>query len=235
MAGKDSNGAFERGWHHASFWDSQWRREKTEWILFPAWKQSICTCIINETSSRDSVRRVSGSWRFARTSNAAFEDSPATALLLVLHAHNNFHIHGFLLVSENKKQTMAGWEIRSRGSDKRERRGGGGGGGNGVCVCVCVCVGDCRHHHRHHRSVYKKNFFPTTFCVGDGNGTLSLSLCFYLCVVLLELKLPKHNNIKPHVQQSFSIFWSASFLHAFHRHSFINPLYPPPVGCILYS
>ncbi|KAK7330073.1 hypothetical protein VNO77_24258 [Canavalia gladiata] len=47
----------------------------------------------------------------------------------------------------------------------RERRRGDG---------VCVCVGDCRHHHRHHRSVYKKNFFPTTFCVGDGNGTLSL-------------------------------------------------------------
>lgn len=44
------------------------------------------------------------------------------------------------------------------------------------CWTVGVAVGDCRHHHRHHRSVYKKNFFATTFFVGDGNPSPSLSL-----------------------------------------------------------
>ena len=122
------------------FLDSQWRRRENR-VNFVSIVETegICTCIINETSTRDSVRRVSGSWRrFARTSNAAFEDSPATALLLlVLHAHNNnFHIHGLLLVSEkNNKSTMAGWERRRRRrrreSDERERRGRNGVG----CLC----------------------------------------------------------------------------------------------------
>ena len=48
-------------------------------------------------------------------------------------------------------------------------------------VVVAAAVGDCRHHHRHHRSVYKKNFFPTTFCVGMGSWEfLSLSLSLSL-------------------------------------------------------
>jgi len=73
-------------------------------------------------------------------------------------------------------------------SDKRERRKRDG---------VCVCVGDCRHHHRHHRSVYKKNFFPTTFCVGMGMGhshTLSLTLCFYF---VLEITKTQHKTSCP--------------------------------------
>lgn len=42
----------------------------------------IYTCIINKTSTRDSVGRVFGSRGFAGTANAAFKDSPATALVV---------------------------------------------------------------------------------------------------------------------------------------------------------
>lgn len=32
---------------------------------------------------------------------------------------------------------------------------------------VDAAVGDCRHHHRHHRSVYKKNFFCHHLLCGE--------------------------------------------------------------------
>jgi hypothetical protein len=46
----------------------------------------VCTCVINKTSTRDSVGRVFRSRGLAGTSNAAFQHRPATALLL----HNSF-------------------------------------------------------------------------------------------------------------------------------------------------
>lgn len=80
---------------------------------------------------------------------------------------------------KNRDRLTMVMELENRGrwwgksiERKESERGIFVGGGVGVAAAV----GDCRHHHRHHRSVYKKNFFPTTFCVGDGNG--SVTLCF---------------------------------------------------------
>ena len=41
---------------------------------------------------------------------------------------------------------------------------------NFVRGLMLLFVGDCRHHHRHHRSVYKKNFsLPPPFVWGMGS------------------------------------------------------------------
>lgn len=117
----------------------------------------------------------------------------------------------FILITGWARRGYPWLASKKEESDKRERRGRDG---------VCVCVGDCRHHHRHHRSVYKKNFFPTTFCVGDGNGTLSHTLSLSLCFTfVLEIT-------KTHVQQSISIFLEVPRSSPPFIHSFINPLYP---------
>lgn len=144
---------------------------------------------MNETSTRDSISRVSGSWGFARTSNAAFEDRPAPALLLHLHGCSwvvlVHRFHGLVLVNLHrgeKRLTMATKKEEQRVREREKRW---------WCWCWCclfVCfvleiagitiaiIAVCT----------KRTFFPPPFVWGRGMGigthTLSLLLCFYLLI-----------------------------------------------------
>jgi len=123
---------------------------------------------MNDTSTRDSVRRVSRSRGFT---NTTFKDRPASTLI-VIHLHV-LVVVGFWLVccdiSEVCCHVVVGFaEERVSVSEKGEERV--------VMVYENEIAAGRRHHDHHHRSVYKKNFFATTFlCCGDGNSTLSLS------------------------------------------------------------